>query len=141
MSEWISPTGHEDPGGWDYPERAYDEDISTGADEYVGDDSWSDWLTLTHSSLVCDKVQVYMVAHYEFTDTQVQVYRDGEWVTVYDAGKWSGWKTIEFEEGIVEKMRFRSYNDHYRSNYHVYLREVDFWGEEPSGDQPYSFIM
>ena len=138
--DWISPTGWEG-SGWAYPERAYDEDTVTGADEYVNDREWSAYLILLHSPLACDKVRIYMVAAVQFTTTQVDVYRDGEWVSVYNAGQWSGWMEIEFDEGIVEKMRFRSYNANFSSSYHVYVREVDFWGEEPSGAQPYSFIM
>ncbi|MBC8264172.1 MAG: hypothetical protein H8E47_08635 [Anaerolineales bacterium] len=139
--EWISPTGWEGTG-WLYPERAYDEDINTGADDYVNDRTWSAYLILLHSPLVCDKVQVYLYpASVNFTSTEVDVYRDGEWVSVYSDGQWIGWKTIEFDEGIVEKMRVRSYNNHFSNNYHLYVREVDFWGEEPSGAQPYSYIM
>ena len=139
--EWISPTGWEG-SGWLNPQYAYDDNLGTQADDYVNDRQWSAYLILLHSPLACDKVRIYMVASSSyFTDTQVDVYRDGEWVSVYAAGQWSGWLTIEFAEGIVEKMRFRSFNSNFSSNYHLYVRDSDFWGEEPSGAQPYSFIM
>lgn len=54
---WLSPTGFNDPSGkWGYETDAYDNNTSTGAyTNVVGS-----YIELTHASLSCDKIQIYI---------------------------------------------------------------------------------
>ena len=117
---WISPVSHEDPAdNWQVEGRAYDEDLEYNAQNYEMDGkSWCSFLILytPEGGLQSDRIR-FMVADAFFTNEltwDVDVYRDGAWVDVFDNDYQEHperkWIEVAFDQGLVTAMRLRAYN-------------------------------
>ncbi|MFQ6043256.1 MAG: hypothetical protein ACE5PV_20585 [Candidatus Poribacteria bacterium] len=132
---WISPDGYEDPDAdWTNEPKAYDDDESTYAmSGPIELGTWSGFLVLTLTNpLVSNKVRLLLSYLYEgITSIDVDVYRDGIWVHVYE-GSWTfdEWVEKTFTAGSVSKLRVRGYNSNPMASPNLFVKEADFWKEE-----------
>jgi len=130
---WVSPTGYEDPDTvWSSEENTYDEDTNTAGQCSVPADSWSSPIILTIDSITSNKLRFY--AYYNaasINQVDVDVYRDGEWVDVYQ-GSFADREWVEktFTKGKVTEARVRFYNDGIQQSCSFY--EFDFWEATPN---------
>jgi hypothetical protein len=132
-SWWFNPTGHEDSGSFYRNEpNAYDYDESSYCrSSTVRFYKWSSFLILTLSeAITSDKLRLKIggVPH-TYVEIDVDVYKDGAWVDVYQGWEWNwnAWQEKTYAEGSVEKMRVRFKNMNYFSNPFMYIYEADFW--------------
>ncbi|UCE28693.1 MAG: hypothetical protein JSV85_05295 [Candidatus Bathyarchaeota archaeon] len=128
-SQWVSPTGYEDPGDeWSSETGAYDDNIGTRAvDDVPGGDTWSQYLVLNHSSLTCSRIQYYIGRESTIINqVEIDIY-NSTWTSVYSGtGVWGSWANISFTATSLTKMRFRFFNDHSSQPRMVYVYEADF---------------
>lgn len=132
---WISPVAAEDPDDkWVYEERAYDNADDTCAGQQLSGPSWSSYLLLKapDPGLVSDglRVLIFLPALRYVDDLSlkwdVDVYRNGEWINVFDGEMESlKWTRIPFAAGTVTKMRLRAYSAH-TFKVGACVRAVDF---------------
>jgi len=132
---WISPVSHEDPAdNWQVEERAYDDDNEYNAQNYEMDGkSWCSFLILyaPEGGLQSDRIR-FRVADAFFTNEltwDVDVYRDGEWIDVFDNEYGEHperkWIEVPFDQGLVTAMRLRAYN-HAATGTLARVYEADF---------------
>ena len=127
---WISPTSHIDPDNkWTGEDRAYNGDIGSCADTFIGTGAWSSYLILLVNEQNIDKVRFY--AKYYFKDINkiwVDVWYGGGWVHVYDGAftdkEWVE-KPIILGTQLVSKARVRFWND-WPADAFAYLYEFMF---------------
>lgn len=127
---WVSPTGHSDPDtAWNNETNIYDEDIGTYADTNVNASQWGSFIELTISEITSDKIRYYIeIIDGRITEIDIDVYRDGGWVDVYEGSITTGsWQEKTFTEGSVTKARVRFYNSHGYQSASAILYEFDFW--------------
>ncbi len=106
---WRVPTGVS--GDWSRLNEAIDNNTSTRAVKSVPAKSWSPWITVTLPALQCGKIRFW--SYYYITGpTQVEVYRDGVWVQVFNQVEINNnaWTEVSFTAGSVSQARFRQYN-------------------------------
>ncbi|MBC8253122.1 MAG: hypothetical protein H8E35_03725 [Ardenticatenia bacterium] len=141
---WYVPTGHNDPSSvWNNETAAYDNSTSTRADTSVGAGSWSGFLELTHTELVCTKLRLRLHKVYPYVNTvDVDIYDGGAWVDVYQGGfSHDVWEEHAFAQQSVTRMRIRLHSD-YGVTKPGYIAEGHFYGSPPSAEaNPYSFVM
>jgi len=131
-SQWISPTGHEDPGNeWSDETNAYDDDIGTYAvDDVPGGDTWSQYLVLNHSAITCGKIRYYIGREDTYIDqVEIGIYNGTAWTDVYSgAGTWNAWANVSFAETSMTKTRLGFFNTMPAAPQKrmVYVYEVDF---------------
>ncbi|MBU0660623.1 prepilin-type N-terminal cleavage/methylation domain-containing protein [Patescibacteria group bacterium] len=114
FSGWVSPTGFQDPGNkWINEARAYDGDWGL----YASDESlivgWGEYIVLTlDQPTISDRLRI--LADYtdaDIAEVDVDVFRDGVWVDVFQGGDeatWNvDWVEIGYAKGSVEQVRFR----------------------------------
>ena len=137
---WVSPTGFEE-SVWSYEERAYDDDLEI--DSYYHGNGWSPYLVLTIDQIYSTKIRFWISEYYPWNgflwgNLQVDVYKDGEWVNVFDKPWSTGWNEAEFTQGPVTKARYRIW-----CNYPVYCRcyEFDFWEVEEAPPTQYELNL
>lgn len=116
---WVSPTSHEISPDWISPPLAYDGNIGTSARDFMDQGTgWYAYITLTREAITCNKVRFKIVIHnlamendLEGRRVQVDVYRDGGWVNVYDVTNFVElvWIEAAFAQGSVSKVRLRFY--------------------------------
>ncbi|MBU2685568.1 MAG: hypothetical protein KKF27_20195 [Gammaproteobacteria bacterium] len=128
---WISPTDCDGTTDWDNCPNAYDDNEATNAHDKINDREWSGWLTLGYDDVICNAVRINASYCARCTTAQVEIYSDGTWTQIYSGDKWSGWKTIEFSEATISKMRYRIFNANFTYTCDVYVAEADFYGELP----------
>ena len=132
ISGWVSPTGYEIPCAWLYAGRAFDDDLNTNAFDCWSYYGWSPyWLVLlVDPPITCDKIRfnAYWYTYYQ-NQIDVDVYKDGEWIHVYE-GTYSSrvWEEKSFPEGKVSKARIRTYSQSFWGVTIRYFYEFDFWG-------------
>jgi hypothetical protein len=129
---WVSPDGFSDPDSfWDYENLAYDTLITTSPWCEIPGESWSSFLYLTLASgIQCNKLKAYLslFALPGFSPIDIDVYRDGAWVHVFEGDfTENGWNEFSFGQGLVTQMRIRGYNSNVGSSIPNCLREVYFW--------------
>ena len=125
---WVSPTGHNDPGGkWTTEANAYDDDTDTHA--WTFNDGYYLELTLG-SAISCDKVRSWWAISTGDADVDIDVYYSGAWHNIHSGviskGDWvesSLGSTQTVEKARVKLNAFRTH----------YLKEFDF--NEVSGGQ------
>ena len=121
---WVSPTGFNDPDSeWANEPYAYDDDDQTEAVEAtVPSYTWSKFLELTISTILCDRVKIYAFAGgwgNIFSSVDIDVYVDDAWVHAYegafdnDTGNTYHWFTATFTQAEVSKARIRFYCDYF----------------------------
>lgn len=126
---WVSPTGYEDPYGAWYDEwRAYNENTGNSActtnpyDKNV----YPPFLILTIDEITSDKLRLNLGNFEDYRIVDVDVYKDGEWVDVYEGDAYApGWTEKTFTKGSVTKVRFRSKDARWEN--WARLFEFDFW--------------
>jgi hypothetical protein len=126
--EWRSPTGYEDPGsGWRSEMNAYDDNPSTYAWTWFPADSWSEYLVLTHSDILCGKIQSLIGGqNIDIDQVEADIY-NGTWTNVYrGSGTWWTWTNTSFGETSMTKMRFRFHNNHASQYRWILVYEADF---------------
>jgi len=127
VDEWTSPTGHEE-GDWIPENRAYDGQLDTAVTIEVASESWSPFLTLTHSGVYSDRIR-FDVIKFHATDTpiDVDVYWDGEWVHVYEGNDYNdhAWTEKTFVAGTVTQDRIRFWNANPFVSYTARVYEVE----------------
>lgn len=128
VSAWVSPTGHV-AGDWQAEANAYDEDTGVATNFLnIPENSWSDYLELTISSITCSKVRFY--AYYNAATINsiiLEVYYSAGWHEIYE-GVFADKEWVEKAIGStqdVTSMRMKFYNDGAAT--HSYVYEVDFW--------------
>jgi len=129
---WVSPTGHAEGTGWTYKEQAYDDNENTYARTagipYL---MWSSFLELTIDSIPCSKIRFLALNYptYGF-NIDIDVYKDGEWVDVFQGGcPIYVWTEESFTKGNVTKARVRFQNLYSSGQAAGSLYEFDFWQE------------
>lgn len=133
--EWVSPTGFEDPGyEWSYEERAYDDDLNTYSLNLIAGKRWSRFLILTVPEMVSNKLRFYSVTALHLSQVDVDVFRDDEWINVYQGAFSDGWNIKEFGEGKVTKARIRFYNSS-SGSIPGEVFEFDFWKVPSTGGE------
>jgi len=128
---WVSPTGHNDPNSkWSWEENAYDDNTSSLAGSTTSGYTWTAYLELTIEAINCSKIRYYANQYPTYGwDIDVDVYKDDEWVDVYQGSCAVGqWVEKSFNEGSVTKARVRFYNT-YNQQASAHLYEFDFWKE------------
>ncbi len=130
--DWLSPTGHNDPGNnWNDEAKAYDELTGTNAyTDPLGYYSWSGGLELTVPAISCSKVRFNArYADPGITSINLDVYYEGAWHDVYDgAFAHHVWVEKSIPEGtkVVTKARVNFWCN--VASYQASLYEFDFWG-------------
>lgn len=131
-SGWVSPTGFTDSGNqWSNAFNAYDGNVGTYAQNNYGGTGWGQFIELNLSSaILSDRLRLnvdYMDAQIQEVD--VDVYRDGIWVDVFQGGNQSTWNTqwveLTYTKGMVSKARFR-YN-YKAGGYYYWMYELQFY--------------
>jgi len=130
---WVSPVSHDDPAdNWDLEERAYDNEPSKTYARYsTPPGEWTSFLYLNapDGGLSCDRIRFIMSDSnpaYTLFDLDVDVYRDGEWIDVFNGkAEERKWTEIVFDEGLVPRIRIRGKNTA-GGQWAFYLWEVDF---------------
>jgi hypothetical protein len=128
---WVSPTGHNDPDNeWTNEPNIYDEDEASYATDTIPSGAWGSFVELTHVALTSNKVRYKAGGVFPGRIDQVDldVYKDGAWVNVYEGTDLDINNFIEktFTEGSVTKARLRFHNA-WGIAYNVQFREFDFW--------------
>lgn len=136
---WVLPTGHNDPqNDWSKyphwpPEAAYDGDEETfaTADVEYGP-SWTGWLELIHSELLCSKVRWLQVPSNYTSSMQVEANWGGVWHPVFEGNPHShAYMWTEVELGgtyLVSALRFRFWRSRDDKLATADVYEVNFWG-------------
>lgn len=113
---WITPTS--DSGGsdnWGDSSDARDGNTNSYADETIGEDAWSSYLTLGYSSTTGTKVRFWMTVENSWVNRiQVEVHNTGtnNWEVVFDGNPTTGqWQEVTFTSRTTDQMRIRVYND------------------------------
>lgn len=116
---WISPVSHEDPtSNWTNEEDAYDNDVEGSNASYpvlIASFEWTSFLFLNapEEGLLSDRLRFIgndAFRNHNVLEWDVDVYRDGEWVDVFDGQiEELEWTEILFDEGLVTRMRLRAY--------------------------------
>lgn len=128
---WVSPTGFVDPGSvWASEERAYDGDpLDHWCAAYPNPESWTGFLELTHSAILCDKVRVVcwgQDASIESID--LDGYWDGGWHGIFAGGfPFDEWVEHNLDPPrLITALRINLYNAHPTNNYWANINEVAF---------------
>ncbi|MBN1585658.1 hypothetical protein JW899_04840 [Candidatus Uhrbacteria bacterium] len=129
---WVSPDGFSDPGNqWSNEALSYDGNTTTYAANTYGSAGWGQFIYLTLGSpIYSNRIRVnadYLDAHILAVD--VDVFRDGAWVDVFEGGneaEWNcRWAEVAFDGGDVTQARFRW---NYRvSGWNYWLYEFQFY--------------
>jgi len=110
MAEWISPTGHLPGSGWADEIKAYDDDTDTRAYINVPEGTWSPFIILTHTAILCTKIRFYAYhSSYWVDEVDVDIHYAGFWHNLYQ-GSFEGMEWVEKAIGssqTVSNMRFR----------------------------------
>jgi len=130
---WVSPVSHDDPAdNWDLEERAYDNNTSKTYARYsTPPGEWTSFLYLNapEGGVSCDRIRFLMSDSnpvYDLLIWDVDVYRDGEWIDVFDGtAEERKWTEVVFDEGLVTRMRLRAKNTA-GGQWAAYLWEADF---------------
>ncbi len=136
-SGWVCPSGNSDPdNGWEDEDMAHDDDTLTYARYYhnVNDPrgEWSTYLNLTHSAMTSDKIRIYArgttADPYYVDSVDVDVYRDGAWVDVYQ-GAFANkqWVEYNFAQGTVTEARIRFHVNNNGAGLYFELYEFNFY--------------
>lgn len=112
---WISPTGHNDPDSkWYDEDHAYDNNVGTSsAIDPIEASSWSTYLELTHSVIICSKVKFHVNQDAgDNIQIDIDVYYGSAWHDAYQ-GTFTGGTWVEKSLSgnfNVTKLRIRLYN-------------------------------
>ena len=126
---WVSPTGYSDPdGGWSSETNAYDDNEDTYATTAIlYGDAWSKFLYLTYPAITCDKIRALNKYSTSVCYYDIDVYRNGAWVDVFDGYLTGSWDEISFTKGLVTQLRVRVKRVGGTAVYILRLYEADFW--------------
>ncbi|MBA7522471.1 hypothetical protein ES705_14590 [subsurface metagenome] len=128
---WVSPTGHDDPDEkWSNETNAYDGNTTTKTDAIVNEISWSSFLELTISPILCSKVRFNAKYDSDYSNLiDLDVYYGDDWHHVYQ-GVYPHNTWVEKSLGgnyNVTKARINIYNGITGYIYSAQLFEFDFY--------------
>ena len=130
---WVSPTG-EVLNGWGGSGLAWDDDTGTSSSYDAAGASWTPYIELTHASLQCTSVQVWVGAENDNMGTvEVDVYYSSAWDNIYSGPPTLG-SFVEYtigSEQAVTAMRIRCLNSHSVQPRFQYVFEADFYEVVP----------
>jgi len=138
---YISPTG-DILSDWVNRHRAYDGSLILYANISVDPESWSPFLTLTHPGVYSDKVRFDVLKMDPSDKIDVDVYRDGEWVHIYEGPDFNdhSWTEKTFEAGLVMQKRYRYWNANPFDLVTARIYEVELWGAPTTESQNTDFV-
>jgi len=140
-SGWVSPTTFTDTGNqWTSEEFSYDTDYGTYATNEYGGTGWGEFIELNlDSTTLSDRLRIntdYLDS--EITEVDIDIYRDGAWVDVFQGGDEATWnvQTVEitYPKGNVDSVRFR-YNYH-TGGFYYWLYELEVYKTTPDITTP-----
>jgi len=129
---WISPSSYSDPGNqWDSETLIYDGDSSSYGRNTYGSAGWGQFIILNMASTtLSDRLRVkadYLDSHIREVD--IDIYRDGAWVDVFQGGSESVWNgkfvEVPYAKGNVSQVRFR-YN-YSNGGYYFWVYELQVY--------------
>ena len=139
MAEWMDP---DSASGWNNNSYAIDNNLGTNAYQIVNDNTWSGWLTISlDAPITATQVRLNSSFADPLNIIQVDVYRNDAWESIYNGAIFSGWKTLSFAAGTVDKFRVRAHNGSFSKNEAARVRDSDFYGDPIGGEEPYGYIM
>jgi len=127
--DWITPTGDVDHGVWTQEWQARNDNLGDYANELIHP-GWGGFLDLTHASLSCDKIRVYLNgigAGGLINVFDIDLFYNGMWNDLYQ-GNMSKLVWVEFAIGSTEDvtaMRIRAQNNGVVDG-RIRLHEADF---------------
>lgn len=130
-SGWVLPTGFTDSSStWDNETYAYDDTVASYARSYhnINDPQWSQYLYFDHLPMYANKIRFYARGGTEVSSIDLDVYRDDEWVNVYE-GPFADrqWVEQSFEEGMVSQARVRFYATYANHGFYWELNELNYY--------------
>ena len=128
---WVSTTGYDDPDGvWENVPYAYDDSTISLARSYhnMNAAQWSSYVYFSRPQILSDKVMFYARAGSQVDSVDLDVYKDGAWIDVYQGGFADRtWVEKTFEEGIVTQARIRFHAANASEGFYWELNEMDFY--------------
>lgn len=136
---WVLPTGNSDPSNtWDDEWDAHDDTTMTYARTYhpINSAQWSSFIYLTHAAFPANSLKFYARGLPEVSVVDVDVYRDGSWVDVYE-GAFSDkvWVEKTFDEGLVSQARVRFYTPYANHGFFFELYDFAFQKSSETSDE------
>lgn len=135
-SGWVTPTSFTDSSGdWEDEGSAYDDNTVSYAKEYhdIYATQWSPYINYSRSAIDCNKVRLYAKGNpggmtYYVDQVDVDVYRDGSWVDVYE-GTFTNmaFQEFTFTKGVVTEARVRFRANSTNAGLYFELYEFDFF--------------
>ncbi|MCX6764485.1 MAG: type II secretion system protein [Candidatus Nealsonbacteria bacterium] len=127
---WVLPTGYADPDNkWGDETYAFDGYTITYARSYhnIGDPQWSSFIYFTHLAMVSNKLRFSARGGSQVSSVDVDVFKDGIWVHVFEgAFNDKQWTEESFSEGVVSQARIRFYATLANEGFYWQLYEFDF---------------
>ncbi len=123
---WVSPGGWSDPSGdWTDEALATDGNTVTYARNYhnIGETQWSNYIHFTFDATETNRVRFFARGLAEVDQVDVDVFRDGVWVDVYEGGFATlSWVELGFSAGMVTeaRVRFHATNQNQGFNWQIY---------------------
>ncbi len=127
---WASPGGWTDPSGtWTQEELATDGNTVTYARSYhnINATQWSEFIDFTFDATQTNKIRFFARGLAEVDSVDVDVYRDGTWVNVYEGGFANqSWVDLAFTAGMVSEARVRFHAANISSGFYWQLYDFQF---------------
>lgn len=128
---WVSPTGSNDPDGkWTNEHYSFDDELESYTRSYhgIGDSVWSSYIYLTHKEISSDKIRFNARGAPQVDAVNVDLYKDGSWVTVYN-GSFNDrqWVQATTTSGKVTQARIQFHATASNEGFYWQLYEFDFW--------------
>lgn len=128
---WVLPTGYTDPASaWVDEDDAFDDTINSFASQWhaIGDPVWGDYIYFTHEPMASDKLRFWARGGSEVGLADVDVYRDGAWVDVYDGAVNNlAWTEVVYDQGIINQARIRFSAAYTNRGFNWELYEFQFY--------------
>ncbi len=130
LTGWVSPSGFSDPTNtWENEINATDQSLSSYARSYhnMNATQWSEFVYYTHDDIISSKLRFYARGGAEVDQVDVDVYKDGAWVDVYQ-GAFTDQQYVEetFTQGVVGQIRIRFHATAANQGFFWQLFEVFF---------------
>lgn len=127
---WISPASWSDTSGnWLNGSLATDGNTATYARNYhnIGATQWSDFIQFPFSATQTNKVRFFARGLAEVDQVDVDVFRDGAWVDVYQGGFANvSWVELGFTAGMVSEARIRFHATNANNGFYWQLNDFQF---------------
>lgn len=132
-ASWYLPQGS--TGNWENQSLAYDSNVLTYARQYhaIGDSTWSDFITFTHSPVYYDQLRFYALQNEEINAVDVDIFVNNQWQDLYQ-GSFNDreWVTLPFTESQVTQSRIRFSTPYTNRGFYWQLYDLQLWKTENS---------